>query len=63
MQKNDRGQQNDRINKREAEATTDETLAELEDEQDIAETSNTKDGIPAPDSEPVHAPRDDEGLM
>ena len=63
MQKNDRGQQNDRINEREAEATTDETLAELEDEQDIAEITKTKDGIPAPDSEPEHAPRDDKGLM
>jgi hypothetical protein len=63
MQENNRRQRNDRLNEREAEATTDETLSELEDEQDIAEGSKTKDGIPAPDSEPEHAPRDDEGLM
>ena len=63
MQENKRGQGNDRINEREAKATTHKTLAEQEDDQDIAEITKTKDGIPAPDSEPVHAPRDDEGLM
>ena len=63
MQENKRGQRNDRINQREAEATSDETLSELEDEQDIAEGSKKKDGIPAPDSELEHAPRDDEGLL
>ena len=42
----------DALNQREAEATTDETLSELEKQQELAEPSNTSEGIPAPDSEP-----------
>jgi hypothetical protein len=48
---------------REAEATTDETLKDMEERQEIAETSATGE-IPAPDSAPNKPPaREDEGLI
>jgi hypothetical protein len=48
---------------REGEATTDETLTDLEDRQEIAETTETGE-IPAPDSAPNKTPqREDEDLM
>ena len=51
------------IEDREAEATTDKTLTDLEDQQEIGEASDQGE-IVTPDSEPHQTPaRDDQDLM
>jgi hypothetical protein len=47
------------ISEREAEATTDETLSELEEQQEITEGSDTSE-IPAPDLPPNRSRESDE---
>lgn len=64
MQETKRSKQDEAISEREAEATTDETLTDLEEQQKVGETSDLGE-IPAPDSEPNQSRqgRNDDDLM
>ena len=55
--------ENDSIKDREAEATTEETLTDLEDQQEVGEDTNTNE-IVSPDAEPNQPARqNDQDLM